>query len=260
MTVRAPAVAGMFYPADAGQLRHDVSALLQGAQPALDQTPKVLIVPHAGYIYSGPTAASAYKLLQPLRKVIKRVVLFGPAHRVYLEGMAVPGVDAFATPLGEVLLDCAMLAKLAALPGVCTSAIAHRDEHSLEVQLPFLQVVLEDFQLVPVAVGDCAPAAVAAALDAAWGGPETLIVISSDLSHFLAYAQAQVVDGNTSRKILSKQPDLTGAEACGAMAVNGLFTASHCADLTITGTDLRNSGDTAGDKTRVVGYGAFVLH
>ena len=260
MTVRMPAVAGMFYPADASQLRHDVSTLLQHAQAVLDHPPKVLIVPHAGYIYSGLTAASAYKLLQPLQSVIKRVVLLGPAHRVYLQGMALPGVDAFATPLGEVELDSAMLAQLAALPGVCTSTTAHRDEHSLEVQLPFLQLLLENFRLVPVVVGECAPATVATVLDAAWGGPETLIVISSDLSHFLGYAQAQLVDGNTSRKILSKQPSLTSTEACGAFAVNGLFTASHCADLTITGTDLRNSGDTAGDRKRVVGYGAFALH
>jgi len=261
MKIREPAVAGMFYPAEAAQLQREVSALLGGAEPLSGPVPKAIIVPHAGYVYSGPVAATAYRQLTPARRTVHRVVLLGPAHRVYLEGMAVPTADGFATPLGIVPVDRTGIQEVSALPGVCISDAAHRDEHSLEVQLPFLQTVLETFKLIPIVVGHCEPAEVAAVLDAVWDGPETLVVISSDLSHYLPYGQAQQADKNTCRQILARMGTLTGDEACGAHAINGLLHSRHGGQLQIEAVDLRNSGDTFGGKTdRVVGYGAFVLH
>jgi len=260
MTVREPAVAGMFYPAGAEQLQQEVSALLRNAETKAGPAPKALIVPHAGYIYSGPVAAAAYRLLAPAKHAIRRVVLFGPAHRTYLDGMAVPAADSFSTPLGNVSLDQAMIGEVVKLPGVRVSDAAHKDEHSLEVQLPFLQTVLEKFTLVPIVVGQCAATLVANVMDAVWGGLETLIVVSSDLSHYLPYDQARLVDKNTCERILSGAAALSGDEACGANAINGLLSSNHFRQLQVEAIDVRNSGDTCGDKTRVVGYGAFILH
>lgn len=257
---RDPAVAGLFYTADAAVLREQVEALLRGAAVPAGEPPKALIVPHAGYQYSGAVAASAYRYLASVRERIQRVVLLGPAHRVWLDGLAVPSVDAFATPLGDIPIDTAARAAVARLPGVQVSDTAHAQEHSLEVQLPFLQVALGNFSLLPIVIGECAPAAVAAVIDTLWGGPETLIVISSDLSHFHTYDEARRIDAGTSRRILEGATDLRGDEACGAAAVNGLIAAQHAGNLSIEQVDLRNSGDTAGDRTRVVGYGAYVLH
>lgn len=260
MTVRQPAVAGMFYAAGPEALQQDVDRLLSGAGNHTGCVPKAMIVPHAGYVYSGPVAAEAYGLLRPARDRIRRVVLFGPSHRVYLDGMGIPSVDKFATPLGEVPLDRQTLAMVAPLPGVRVSDAAHKDEHSLEVQLPFLQTVLSDFELAPIVVGDCNADLVADVMDAVWGGPETLVLVSSDLSHYLSYGDAKEVDENTCRRILNKETTLSGHEACGAYAVNGLMRSRHSVPLTVQTLDLRNSGDTAGTKDRVVGYGAFVLH
>lgn len=261
MSTREPAVAGLFYPGRAQRLQHDVESLLgdaAGRPPG--PAPKALIVPHAGYVYSGPVAACAYRRLAGIESAIDRVVLLGPAHRVFLDGMAVPETMAFATPLGEIPLDLTAIEAISDMPGVCRSDAAHAREHSLEVQLPFLQTMLADFRLVPVVVGRCEAERVANLIDALWGGPETLIVISSDLSHFLPYLKAREVDGNTCRRILDKDGQLTGDEACGAYAINGLLRSRHCQTLTIEAVDLRNSGDTAGDRRKVVGYGAFALH
>jgi len=260
MNIREPAVAGMFYPARADQLERDLRSMLGDASTKSGPVPKAIIVPHAGYVYSGPVAAAAYHLLAPARRTIRRVVLFGPAHRVYLDGMAVPTSDGFATPLGTVPVDGVAREAICGLPGVCVSDVAHEAEHSLEVQLPFLQAVLDEFELLPVVVGRCEPGLVAGVLDAAWGGPETLIVISSDLSHYRPYDEARDIDNNTCARILGKATTLTGHEACGAHAVNGLMSARHCAPLAVEAVDLRNSGDSAGDKSKVVGYGAFILH
>jgi len=260
MDVRKPAVAGLFYEADPHRLAQHIAALLGAVHAADRQRPKALIVPHAGYIYSGPTAAEAYHCLLPLRDMIERVVLLGPAHRVYLQGMAVPSVDAFATPLGEVALDQPSIGRIRQLAGVCVSDEAHRAEHSLEVQLPFLQSVLGQFSLVPVVVGDCDPERVAAVVDALWGGPETLLVVSTDLSHFHSYEEARSLDSRTCDRLAAGDSALTGADACGARALNGLMRSRHGRQLAVELLDLRNSGDTAGDKTRVVGYGAFLLH
>lgn len=260
MKIRDAAVAGLFYESDGDRLQQHIGELLREAkQPALS-APQALIVPHAGYIYSGQTAASAYRQLEPLKERIKRVVLFGPAHRVYLEGMAVPSVDAFATPLGQVALDKQSLELARTLPDVCVSDEAHLAEHSLEVQLPFLQNILQDFSLVPIVVGRCEADKVATVMDALWGGPETLVVVSTDLSHFHAYEEALQLDGLTCDRLLAKETSLVGTQACGAYALNGLMNSCHVKDLQVELLEYCNSGDTAGDRKRVVGYGAFVLH
>jgi len=230
-----------------------------GPPAAQALAPKVLIVPHAGYVYSGPIAASAYRLLAPLRARINRVVLLGPAHRVYLQGMAVPSVDSFLMPNGEIPLDTDSIARVLRLPDVIVSDRAHAMEHSLEVQLPFLQSLLERFTLVPIVVGECASESVAAVLDALWGGAETLIVVSSDLSHYHSYAVAQRLDAATTHSIIDRSANLTGEQACGARAINGLMRATHAQDLSLEVLDVRNSGDTAGDRGQVVGYGAYVM-
>lgn len=260
ISVRPPAVAGMFYPGDGPGLRQMLAACFQAArvvEPAFH--PKALVVPHAGYIYSGPVAASAYRLLEPWRRVIRRVVLLGPVHRVWVAGLALPGVAAFDTPLGRVPLDQVAIDAISDLPELEVSPLAHAQEHSLEVHLPFLQRVLDDFSLVPLAVGGAAPEAVARVLDRLWGGDETLIVVSSDLSHFLSYDQAARKDAATAQAILGLDPHLDGEQACGAHPVNGLLLAARRRGLTPHLLDLRNSGDTAGDHSRVVGYGAFAF-
>jgi AmmeMemoRadiSam system protein B len=257
-TVRSPAVAGQFYSADPTQLAQDVQKLLVDARPC-DTLPKALIVPHAGYIYSGAIAATAYISLIPIAARIRRVVLLGPTHRVAVRGLALPGVEAFDTPLGRVILDTEAAQLITHLPQVVVSAQAHALEHSLEVQLPFLQSVLHDFTLLPLAVGMATPEEVAEVLEAVWGGDETLIVISSDLSHFLPYAVAQRVDNATVQSILKLHQPLTHEQACGGTPINGLIIAAHQHHLTPHLLDLRNSGDTAGSKDRVVGYSAFAF-
>ncbi len=259
-TTRQPAVAGAFYSGNSNVLAHDIKTLLESATPAVGHThPKAIIVPHAGYIYSGQTAAIAYARLIPGRESIKRVILLGPVHRVPVRGLALPDVEAFSTPLGEIEIDQEAIASLAGLSQVVISRAAHGQEHSLEVQLPFLQTVLGDFKLVPLAVGDATPAEVAEVLDALWGGPETLIVISSDLSHYLPYGLAQSVDEATVQNILSMKSSLTHQQACGGTPVNGLILAARRHHLKPKLLDLCNSGDTAGDKDRVVGYASFIF-
>lgn len=258
-TVRPAAVADAFYPGDAAILTRDIAALLGAARRHMvpHALPKAVIVPHAGYIYSGPVAASAYALLEKGREIYRRVVLLGPVHRVPVRGLALPGTDAFATPLGTIPVDRELADKLAALPQVVESLPAHAWEHSLEVQLPFLQTVLADFTLLPLAVGDATPQEVAEALELAWGGEETLIVISSDLSHFHAYREAQVIDGATAQAILDLRVPISHEQACGGTPVNGLLLEAKRHGLKPHLLDLRNSGDTAGDHSRVVGYAAF---
>jgi len=250
----------MFYPGNAAKLREQVVSMLADQVAAtVPGEPKVLIVPHAGYVYSGSVAASAYRLLTTMRERITRVVLVGPAHRVYFRGMAIPAASGFNSPLGEITLDTSALSLLSTSADVVVSDQAHAQEHSLEVQLPFLQSVLEDFTLVPVLVGECSADRVAAVLDLLWGGPETLIVISSDLSHFHSYEVAQRLDADTSESIRTKSRNLTGEEACGAAAINGLMASHGAESLVVHTLDVRNSGDTAGDRARVVGYGAYAL-
>ncbi|MDD2915091.1 MAG: AmmeMemoRadiSam system protein B [Gallionella sp.] len=257
-TVRPPAVAGMFYPADARQLAHDVRQLLTAAIP-YQLTPKALIVPHAGYIYSGAIAATAYAALQTVAARIRRVVLLGPTHRVAVRGLALPGVDAFDTPLGRVMLDEAAARAIAHFSQVGINAETHALEHSLEVQLPFLQSVLSDFTLLPLAVGMASAEEVAEVLETLWGGDETLIVISSDLSHYLPYSTAQRVDNETVQSILKLLQPVAHERACGGTPISGLIVAAKKHHLTPHLLDLRNSGDTAGSRDQVVGYAAIAF-
>jgi hypothetical protein len=259
-TIRPAAVAGLFYPDKPAVLRQTLAELLAEAGPAASsRPPKALIVPHAGYVYSGAVAARAYALLGGLRGRIRRVVLLGPTHRVYVRGLALPEAERFVTPLGEVLLDQEGMRRVAGLPQVTRSAAAHQMEHSLEVQLPFLQQVLGDFQLLPLAVGEATPAEVAEVLEQVWGGDETLIVISSDLSHFLPDAAARKVDRATADAILALNPHLDHEQACGATPINGLLLAARQQGLHAVELDVRNSSETAGDPERVVGYAAFAF-
>lgn len=258
-TIRSPAVAGLFYPADAQQLRQDVQYFLAQAK-GHDFNPKALIVPHAGYIYSGAIAATAYASLSSIASTIRRVVLLGPAHRVAVHGLALPGADMFATPLGNVKLDADLANAIAHLPQVTVSQAAHALEHSLEVQLPFLQNILGEFTLLPLAVGMTSAEAVAEVLECLWGGAETLIVISSDLSHYLPYAMAQRVDRETVQAILQLRQPIEHDHACGYTAINGLMIAAQRHRLTPQLLDLRNSGDTAGSKDKVVGYAAIAFN
>jgi AmmeMemoRadiSam system protein B len=260
-STRPPAVAGMFYPAAADALGAAVDTLLAAAAPALPMAqPKAIIVPHAGYIYSGPVAASAYATLAAWRRRIRRIVLLGPTHRVAVHGLALPASQAFATPLGDIRLDGPAMATLDELPQVSRNEAAHALEHSLEVQLPFLQRCFDDFTLIPLAIGHAAPEEVAAALECLWGGDETLLVVSSDLSHFLPYATAQQVDGDTCRRILALDARLHPQQACGAYPINGLLLAAQRHGLQARLLACCNSGDTAGDRERVVGYAAFAFH
>ena len=289
--IRQPAVAGLFYPAEPEQLAHDVRKLLAEARPQ-DLLPKALIAPHAGYIYSGAIAATAYATLlspdrmeqnqstpeglsggssrnrlaspvtchnRPIASRIRRVVLLGPAHRVAVRGLALPGADAFDTPLGRVMLDAVGTRAIAHLPQVSLSAQAHALEHSLEVQLPFLQSILTDFTLLPLAVGMATAEEVAEVLEILWGGDETLIVISSDLSHYLPYATAQHVDNETAQSILHLRQPIAHNHACGGTPISGLIIAAQKHRLAPHLLDLRNSGDTAGSHERVVGYAAFAF-
>jgi AmmeMemoRadiSam system protein B len=187
------------------------------------------------------------------------VVLLGPVHRVPVRGLALPGALAFATPLGTVPIDREAADRLRALPQVTTSAAAHAPEHSLEVQLPFLQEVLDQFTLVPLAVGDVGAEQVAEVIDAAWGGPETVIVVSSDLSHYLPYERARRIDADSCDAILHLRGELDHDQACGGTPINGLVHVARRRGLIPHLLDLRNSGDTAGDRHRVVGYAAFAF-
>ena len=262
LKVRRAAVAGSFYPADPGDLRAAVQAYLENAEGDAAAIPKAIIAPHAGYIYSGPIAATAYKRLSrsQARGKIKRVVLLGPAHRVGFQGLALSSADRFTTPLGDIPVDVAAVRSLSGFPDVLVLDDAHAREHSLEVHLPFLQEVLGDFALVPIAVGEASPEAVACVLDALWGGPETLIVVSSDLSHYYDYATARELDRETSRAIVAMRPEAIGYEqACGRRPVNGLLVAAKRRGLRASMLDLRSSGDTAGDRDQVVGYGSYIF-
>lgn len=254
---RPAAVAGSFYPGSAAVLSRDLRQMLADAPQAAAFRAKAIIAPHAGYVYSGPIAASVYAPLAALRATVRRVVLLGPTHRVAVDGLALSSCSAFSTPLGIVPLDAQAMSSIADLPQVVVSDAAHALEHSLEVQLPFLQTVLGDFSLVPLAVGRATAAEVAQVLERLWGGDETLIVISSDLSHYLPYSEAQQSDAASAKQILALDARLDHQHACGATPVNGLLLAARRHGLQVHQIDLRNSGDTAGDKSRVVGYGAF---
>ncbi len=267
--IRPSALAGTFMQADPAALAHDVDLYLhQGACAAPGPCPKVLIAPHAGHPYSGRTAGRAYALLTHFGAVaggpIRRVVLLGPAHRVYVKGVALPGADAFATPLGAVPVDTLGAMAIADLPFVVTRADVHATEHSLEVHVPFLQRVLGNFELLPLVVGDVAPAQVAEVLDRLWGGPEVLLVISTDLSHFLSYDQANSIDAASCAQVMALDASVTHQQACGATPLNGMLQLARRKGMRIAELERCNSGDTGANtaegRQRVVGYASFALH
>ena len=260
--IRPAAVAGTFYPRDARALQREVADLIDGVENLAPRFghPKALIVPHAGYIYSGAVAARAYDELAAARGIVERVVLLGPVHRVPVRGLALPGVEAFDTPLGRVPLDAEALRMLAPFKQVVTSAAAHAAEHSLEVQLPFLQKMLGKFALVPLAVGDARPQEVRDVIERLWGGPETLFVVSTDLSHYHPYDEARAIDQATLARIAAFDTDINHEEACGATPLNGFLATAKARGLSIRLLGACNSGDSAGGRDRVVGYSAFALY
>jgi AmmeMemoRadiSam system protein B len=259
-SVRPTAVAGLFYPESSQELRSAVEGYVRDAPVDDGPAPKAIIAPHAGYVYSGPIAGSAFRAVAEARGAIERVVLLGPAHFVPIHGLALPGHESFATPLGQVEIEGRGAQASLRLPQVRVVPEAHAREHSLEVELPFLQSLLGEFELVPLVVGQAEPDEVAEVLERLWGGPETLVVISSDLSHYLPYEAAQQADRRTADEILALGGPLGPHQACGAAAVNGLLAVARARQLTPELLDLRNSADTAGDPSRVVGYGAFAFH
>lgn len=258
-TIREPAVAGLFYPADPATLKAEVEGFLAAARSDLP-APKAIIAPHAGYVYSGTIAASAFARLANGRDAIHRVVLLGPSHRVPFYGLAVSGASALRTPLGLLPVDTNAVALLTKLPHVKLLDEAHRLEHSLEVQLPFLQCTLKHFTVIPIVVGECSAADVSAVIDSLWDGAETVFVISSDLSHYQDYATAQRMDGATSAAIERLDGKaISYDQACGRNPILGLLQSAHAHGLNAKTIDLRNSGDTAGPRDQVVGYGAYVF-
>jgi len=256
---RQPAVAGTFYPASPQKLHHMLVQYLNDAKSD-GKVPKAIIVPHAGYIYSGPVAATAYARLKNAHSRITRVVIIGPSHRVAFLGLAISRAESFVTPLGNIPVDHEALQTIEHLPFVEYIEQAHTYEHSLEVHLPFLQETLDNFKIIPIVAGDASPEQVSQVIEALWGGDETLIVISSDLSHYHDYLTAQQLDISTSKMIERLQYEqLSSASACGKVPVSGLLKLARKKSLSVKTIDLRNSGDTAGDKNRVVGYGAYVI-
>ncbi len=261
MSVRSSAVAGMFYSNDPRELQADVEVLLQHAD-IVNEQPKAIIVPHAGYIYSGPIAANAYASFYNQHIPIERIVLIGPAHRVGFNGIAASSADYFSTPLGEIPVDHDTLKGCLDNDTVKYFDAAHEQEHCLEVQLPFLQRIFEHyFKIVPLVVGQARGTHVADVLRALWGGPDTLIVISSDLSHYHDYKTATQLDKKTTSLIEQFQGDeLDYESACGRIPIHGLLIVAKALGLQCKTIDLRNSGDTAGSQDRVVGYGAYAFY
>ncbi len=256
MDVRPAAVAGMFYPGEPEELAQTVDAFLRDA-PTAGPPPKAIVAPHAGYAYSGPVAGRAFSRI--VGAPVRRVVLLGPTHRVFVPGIALPGASRLRTPLGDVPVDAELVERLGDLPFVEVSSLAHAREHALEVELPFLQRALGAFSVLPLCVGGASPDQVAAVLDRVWGGPETLVVVSSDLSHYHGYDVARRLDADTALQIERLEP-VVSEQACGAGPLNGLLLAARRRGMRVERLDLRSSGDTAGTRGEVVGYGAFALH
>lgn len=261
--VRPAAVAGSFYPADPVELRGMVDDLLAKARATVSpsaRAPKAIIVPHAGYVYSGPTAALAYAAVERLRGTVTRAVVIGPTHRIPVRGVALPGADYFETPLGRVHVpeDWALRA-LRGLPYVGEFPPTHAGEHAVEVQLPFLQRALGTIEAIPLNAGDASPGEVADVIEALWGGPETLIVISSDLSHYHPYDEAKALDAQTIERIEACRVPIRHDRACGATGVNGMLTVCRRRSLHPRLLGAANSGDTLGGREQVVGYSAFAI-
>ncbi len=257
--VRPCALAGSFYPSSPEVLEATIRDLLSKVKgPFSKKSPKAFIVPHAGYIYSGPIAATAYAAMAKDASQIRKVVMLGPAHREYVEGLALPDADWLDTPLGPVEVDEEARTQISDLPQVKVSGIAHSEEHSLEVQLPFLKEILREFKILPLLVGKASPEDIDLVLQRVWNGNETLILVSSDLSHYLPYEKAFRLDRESAQAVLRLE-FLKQNQACGASPINGFLKTARRYALEPHLLDLRNSGDTAGGKNRVVGYGAFAF-
>jgi len=257
---RAAMVAGTFYPANARELRQAVLSFLVAAETDHAETPKAIVAPHAGYIYSGPVAGSAYARLATCAEDISRVVLLGPSHRVLFTGLAASTSKAFLTPLGAIPVDRGAYEQVLNLPQVCRYEVPFEGEHCLEVQLPFLQLSLQEFHIVPFLVGTADTEEVAHVIARLWGGDETLILVSSDLSHYLDYERAAALDAATSRAIEALRPEaITPTQACGCIPLSGLLHEAKRRGLKARTLDLRSSGDTAGPYDQVVGYGAYAF-
>lgn len=256
--IRPPAVAGQFYPGSVPALRRAVQDYIERASEPSGTPPKAIVGPHAGYIYSGPIAGSAYAYLAKANGAVKRVILIGPAHWSPVHGLAASSAQAFASPLGTIPVDRQSVDIALEFSQVQIKDEAHVREHCLEVHLPFLQAIFRDFSIVPLLVGSCPPDQVAQILEALWGGPETVLIISSDLSHYHDYETAVKLDTATSRAIEHLEFVEEG-QACGRVAINGLLALAKKHQLQVETVDLRNSGDTAGPRDRVVGYGAYVF-
>ena len=263
--VREAAVAGEFYPADPARLGDQIDEFLgvaaqlaeavSGGQP--EAPPRALIAPHAGYLYSGPIAATAFQSIAAAAAAIQRVVVIGPSHFVPFTGVALPEAEVFRTPLGDLLLDAEAVERLHAIDQVVTWMEPHRREHALEVELPFLQRILGEVPIVPLVTGAASPEAVAEVLDAVWED-DTLLVVSSDLSHFHDYDTARRLDAATAQTIVSGDVlQLDERSACGRLAIQGMKLSAQQRGMAVELLDLRNSGDTAGPRNEVVGYGAF---
>lgn len=259
-TIRPAAVAGQFYPAEADLLQHQLDDMLAQPPLALDEPPRAIIVPHAGYPFSGEVAGAAYASLKPFHDQYDRVVLLGPAHRTYVRGLAVPRAGFFSTPLGDIPIDEVEVKALSGQPEVVFSDEAHAEEHSLEVQLPFLQRVLDKFRLIPVAVGDTDPETVQPIIRRYWDKARTLIVLSTDLSHYLDYDSAVRLDELTGEAIEHMEPERIGeAQACGRVPLRALLKLARQHHARVSTVAMANSGDTAGPRDRVVGYGAWLV-
>ncbi len=260
MNNRPPAVAGTFYPDNTYELSAMLDQFLQSVK-VTGQVPKAIIVPHAGYIYSGAVAASAYTLIRPARDKIKRVVLLGPSHKMPLLGLATTNAQNFSTPFGEVPVDRQAIYNITKFPQISIMEQVHANEHSLEVQLPFLQKILNQFSIIPLVVGKATPEQVGEILEALWGNEETLIIISSDLSHYNNYKVAKKLDELTTQAIETLSPKkIKSEQACGRIPINGLLHIAKIKKMQVRTIDVRNSGDTAGSKDQVVGYGAYAFN
>lgn len=260
-SVRPPAAAGLYYPMDEAQLHSALRQLLHDDPSATPpRRPKALVVPHSAYAFSGGVAASAYRSLRSTSHSIRHVVLAGPTHRMQIRGLAMPSCAYFSTPCGAVAINEEGRQRLRELGLAGIADAPHAMEHSLEVQLPFLQEMLDEFDLLPIAVGSAPPDQVARALEAVWGGAETLVVVSSDLSHHHTRAEAEKLDEATAGSIIARRGDLSDAQACGAQSINGLLEVARRKGLEARLLDRCTSGDAAGDSSRVVGYGSFGLY
>lgn len=258
-SIRKPVCAGMFYPDDGAELHDWVQRFLMEGHAAV-AAPKAVIAPHAGFLYSGAIAGSAFAAWRALRGKIKRVVIAGPSHRVGFQGIALSDAELFATPLGLIPVDVDAADALRSLPHVIDMEAAHTHEHSIETHLPFLQEALGEFKLVPLIVGETSPREVALAFSPFWNDPDTIFSISSDLSHYHRYEQAVRLDAATTRAIVGNNPhDISPSSACGRLSILGLLHIAGRHTLSATALDVRNSGDTAGDRSRVVGYGAYAF-